>query len=603
MPYGISKAAGGDTKANTAKMDKCVLGVMKTGKSKQSAIRICKAQMYGEHSPEVESAILRLAEAARLKEDVRFFSGEWKIDEKLAERIIKILYDKNLDAQDLSSTVWRIREMLSDEYMPALLATVSDADITSVIDEMIAERAKWEKKSEECCGAADIEASEKMVRVWLMSETELAKEFADIKAGDKTEIQIMRVGRWDHPTYGKFAITQQDLQEFKKNFDENKRRVELAVDINHEQNHEAVGWFKQLSIVGDALMATIEWTSRGAQLVAEKAYRYFSPELTFETTDDETGETIRNLLLGGAITNRPFFKAMQPLSASEESQAAGSQFLFITPPPMKKFLKLLAELSAKESLSASEIADLSAAFGELPKTSRSAEMKAEVERVTGKKFNDDGVPAEEDAEAKAKAEAEAKAKTDEEAAAAKAAEDAAGAKAKADEEAAAAAAGAAAVPAATEQKIEAAEKEGAQTVTLTLSEVTALRESAKNASSIAAKSVLQLRRLEEGKKVEKYCFSEANKTGRVLPKDKDALIEFVMSLSEEKAAKFYSILDSMKTVPVERGAGPSETTVAASEEETKEAEIEKFFAERMKLTPENAKKAAQSYMEELRAKK
>jgi hypothetical protein len=43
MPYGISKKQGGDSKRNDAKMEKQVKGIMKSGHSKVSAIKIAKA--------------------------------------------------------------------------------------------------------------------------------------------------------------------------------------------------------------------------------------------------------------------------------------------------------------------------------------------------------------------------------------------------------------------------------------------------------------------------------------------------------------------------------------------------------------------------------
>ena len=45
MPYGMPKSMGGDNAENDAKMERCVTSVMKTGKSKESAIRICKVAL------------------------------------------------------------------------------------------------------------------------------------------------------------------------------------------------------------------------------------------------------------------------------------------------------------------------------------------------------------------------------------------------------------------------------------------------------------------------------------------------------------------------------------------------------------------------------
>ncbi len=56
MPYGIPKKEGGDSKQNVKDMETCVSSVMKKGKSKDSAIVICKSSMFG-YAPEGLSAI------------------------------------------------------------------------------------------------------------------------------------------------------------------------------------------------------------------------------------------------------------------------------------------------------------------------------------------------------------------------------------------------------------------------------------------------------------------------------------------------------------------------------------------------------------------
>jgi hypothetical protein len=47
MPYGLSKRSGGDTPARDAKMERCVAQLQARGKSKLSAILICKASLQG----------------------------------------------------------------------------------------------------------------------------------------------------------------------------------------------------------------------------------------------------------------------------------------------------------------------------------------------------------------------------------------------------------------------------------------------------------------------------------------------------------------------------------------------------------------------------
>lgn len=197
--------------------------------------------------------------------------------------------------------------------------------------------------------------------------------------GNKSEIQIMRVGNWNHPQYGEFNITSDMLDDFIKNFQENKRGIDLAVDINHEPNHKAVGWIKNLvKKGGDAVFATVEWTKEGLELVKSGAYKYFSPELFFSFRDEESGETIQNLLVGGAITNRPFFKRMKALAMSESGSNENGEkkdILYFNLFDMsKKFSEIKAELTAAEKITAEQFEDAKLAFSELSQEDQATEM-------------------------------------------------------------------------------------------------------------------------------------------------------------------------------------------------------------------------------------
>ena len=45
MPYNLPNSIGGDSQENTAKMESCVKELMTKGKSRSSAIAICKASL------------------------------------------------------------------------------------------------------------------------------------------------------------------------------------------------------------------------------------------------------------------------------------------------------------------------------------------------------------------------------------------------------------------------------------------------------------------------------------------------------------------------------------------------------------------------------
>lgn len=134
-------------------------------------------------------------------------------------------------------------------------------------------------------------------------------------------IQIMKTGKWDHPQLGKIQITPADLHKFKENFDNQVRGTDLSVDVSHNPDAGAVAWFKELKVDGDKLMAKVAWTDEGANLIKSGKYRYFSPEFKFVYKDAESGKSFKDVLFGGAITNRPFLKQMEPIAFSEGGMA------------------------------------------------------------------------------------------------------------------------------------------------------------------------------------------------------------------------------------------------------------------------------------------
>ena len=147
--------------------------------------------------------------------------------------------------------------------------------------------------------------------------------FTAISLGEdvEKELEVMRVGKWNHPIYGNMEITDKDLNLFKESFDKNVRRVDIAVDIEHGETPNkgaAAGWFKELRKDAGRLLAKIEWTDLGKENVKSGKYKYFSPEFKFAYQDAETGKSYSNVLLGGGLTNRPFIKGMQPVLLSED---------------------------------------------------------------------------------------------------------------------------------------------------------------------------------------------------------------------------------------------------------------------------------------------
>ena len=182
----------------------------------------------------------------------------------------------------------------------------------------------------------------------------------DKKFSEKSEIEVMYSGVWDHPQYGQVKISEKDIDSFIQNFKDNTRKVDIAVDQEHMPEKGAAGWFKTLDKVVEGgkvkLKAVIEWTKLGKELIKDGIFKYFSPEFSFEYEDQETHEEFKNVLLGGALTNRPYFKSLAPVAFNENMYAG---FISSSKPQggEKKMLtkkKLMAILAKKPTFALSE---------------------------------------------------------------------------------------------------------------------------------------------------------------------------------------------------------------------------------------------------------
>src|SRR5215217_1668458 len=148
-----------------------------------------------------------------------------------------------------------------------------------------------------------------------------AEGSADVQIPDV--IQVVPVGKWDHPAYGEMEITSAHIAEFVRNF---KDKVRLAIPIT--QGHDngmsggelpAVGWFTDVEDRGvNGLWCGVRWTDEGVQLLQQRAFKYFSPEFYQDYEDPETRTKHGHVLVGGALTNKPYFKELEPVVSFSE---------------------------------------------------------------------------------------------------------------------------------------------------------------------------------------------------------------------------------------------------------------------------------------------
>jgi hypothetical protein len=174
--------------------------------------------------------------------------------------------------------------------------------------------------------------------IQLVDRALTAAEDDGVSYGDNglpTQIELMRTGTWEYSFDEPVVLTVDVFNDMIANF-YGKVRKGIALDCDHDQK-AATGWLSSMETRLNAdgttsLMAGIDWTPLGAQLLKDKIYKFFSPEWWTIYVDPETAAEIPNVLTGGALTNRPLMKKLDPLVASENkglTKASATPTIFI----------------------------------------------------------------------------------------------------------------------------------------------------------------------------------------------------------------------------------------------------------------------------------
>lgn len=207
-------------------------------------------------------------------------------------------------------------------------------------------------------------------------------------------VQLFRTGTFYHSEYGKFDITPEVLKELKKNFDDQVRGIDLAIDYKHENEDIAAGWIKNIRLSDDRqeLWADVDWTKRGQSVLSEKEFRYLSPEFTFQYEDNETLKKFGPTLLGAGLTNRPTIKKMAPVvelseyKINEENKKMGEDQIKCGDPmemspedmaklPSEQLLAMLQSLVAKHKEMMGSKEKIEVEMGEMKKEKALSEKK------------------------------------------------------------------------------------------------------------------------------------------------------------------------------------------------------------------------------------
>jgi len=151
---------------------------------------------------------------------------------------------------------------------------------------------------------------------------------------DLSEITFIYSGSFDHYRYGKFKITEKDIDNGINNFNngigarkDDKGNNVLVGNYDHptgantdpEQNKNS-GILKKVFKKDGVVKAIVEWTDKAKEYIKKKEFLWISPEFK-EDWKDENGKMRGFTFLGFALTNYPFLKKNQlALALTEDSR-------------------------------------------------------------------------------------------------------------------------------------------------------------------------------------------------------------------------------------------------------------------------------------------
>lgn len=129
-------------------------------------------------------------------------------------------------------------------------------------------------------------------------------------------IHALGLGNFKHPVYGDIDITSERVKNFVESVKNKVRGVDPSINYQHNGDGEAAGWIKDADKRDNGLWLFVEFTGSAITKLKEKAYKYFSAEYHDEW-QDASGKLHKDVVFGGALTNRPFMKNLVPINLSE----------------------------------------------------------------------------------------------------------------------------------------------------------------------------------------------------------------------------------------------------------------------------------------------
>jgi hypothetical protein len=132
---------------------------------------------------------------------------------------------------------------------------------------------------------------------------------------------LPKPGKYEHPKFGDVVIDNARNSRMVESVKGQVYQERIPLDLEHDLKVSgAVGWISDMRMnVDGSADAFVEWTDRGQEVLKGNRFRYISPEWFRQWKDPATGKEHLDVVAGGALTTRPFFKdkVLRALVASE----------------------------------------------------------------------------------------------------------------------------------------------------------------------------------------------------------------------------------------------------------------------------------------------
>lgn len=131
-------------------------------------------------------------------------------------------------------------------------------------------------------------------------------------------IHALPLGSYKHPIYGAMDIDVDRVTRYADSVKKKVRGIDPSINYNHDNDSPegASGWVKDAEVRSNGLWLFVDFVKDAVAKIRDKKFRYFSVEFANEWEDPE-GKKFKDVVIGGALTNRPFMKNLVPINLSE----------------------------------------------------------------------------------------------------------------------------------------------------------------------------------------------------------------------------------------------------------------------------------------------